>query len=65
MITIDYIDTKEIPDRVEDVINDESVDCETTKKGRGPDIDWQELARYRSQKEFNEGSFKEELKVMS
>ena len=62
---MDYLDISEIPDSIEDVLHDESVDCEIAKKGRGPDIDWQELARYRSQKEFNEGSFNEELKVMS
>ena len=62
---MDYLDISEIPDRIEDVLHDESVNCEIAKKGRGPDIDWQELARYKSQKEFNEGSFNEELKVMS
>ena len=62
---MDYLEIIEIPNRVEDVINDESVDCEIGKKGRGPDTDWQELAIYRSQKEFSKESFIKELKFMS
>ena len=29
---MDYLDISEIPDRIEDVIDDKSVDCETEKK---------------------------------